>query len=267
MITFRGFQVHYTRVESALSKSGLPGLDYAFNPYIGCSHGCIYCYARLYTRNKQVADNWGKIVIVKSNIVDILKREIKRLKRGIVGIGTITDAYQPVEAVYKLTRSSLEILLNHGFNVSIQTKNPLVLRDLDILSSYKDNVDIGFTITTLDQRVASLIEPVAPLPKARIRAVEEISRRGIKSWIFYGPIIRGLNDDPRTIREIMQLAHNTGSILYYDLLHIKPFMKDPLHPLYKYVKLYSREWWNETKNIIIKHCMELGLTCKPAFTE
>ena len=99
-------QVRFVSVKTALSNSGLPDLDYALNPYIGCQHGCLYCYAPNYVGYIDVKANWGKIIIVKENIGDILHEEVLKKKRGAVGIGTITDAYQPLESIYGLTRLS-----------------------------------------------------------------------------------------------------------------------------------------------------------------
>lgn len=265
MITFRGVKIHSALVKNALSRSGLPDIEYALNPYIGCWHGCIYCYARLYTRSRFVVENWGKIVIVKSNIVNVLSREVGRLKPSVVGVGTITDAYQPVEAVYKLTRKSIEMLLKYGFNISIQTKNPLVIRDIDLFTSNLDKIDIGFTITTLSSKLATFLEPKAPPPKARINALKQVARHGIKTWVFYGPIIPSLNDDEDTIRSIVHIADETKSTLYYDPLHIKSFMYKRDHPLFSYVEVKSAEWWQKTKRRIISLCEEYRLECRPGF--
>ncbi|MEM2389905.1 MAG: radical SAM protein, partial [Ignisphaera sp.] len=153
------FRVVEIEVRQALTKSGLPDLDYALNPYLGCGHGCLYCYAKIYTRLSEVVANWGKIIAVKKNLLDILTNEVERLKRGTVGIGTITDPYQPIEAIYRLTRSSIDILARNGFKVSIQTKNSLVVRDIDILKKYRDAVDVGLTITSADDSMMHTFEP------------------------------------------------------------------------------------------------------------
>jgi len=259
------FKVSRTRVKTALSKSGLPGLDYALNPYIGCSHGCIYCYARLYTSNREVSEKWGSIVVVKENIVDVLRREVTRYPRGLVGVGTITDAYQPVEAVYRLTRRSLEVLLRHGFKVSIQTKNPLILRDLDLLTRYTELVDVGFTITSLDPETSTTIEPNAPPPGGRVEALKKLVENKVKAWIFYGPIIPGINSDYSTIKSIVELSGKLGVTLYYDSLHVKDFMKTPTHPLNKYIgRVYSE--WRVIEETIIRECRKHGVTCKTGFS-
>lgn len=263
---FRSLRVYYAQVKTALSKSGLPDLDYALNPYLGCGHGCIYCYARLYTRDERASRNWGSVVVVKVNLPTVLMKEVKVLERGVVGVGTITDAYQPVEAYFKLTRRSIEILLEHGFSVSIQTKNPLVLRDLDLLLKHNDKVDVGFTITSLNREISSFIEPKAPSPQARADALRKLSSHGLKTWVFYGPVIPGLNDDAETAEQIVELAAETGSKLYYDPVHVKPFMKNPLHPLYDRANKVTPEWRRRVESMILKLCSEYNLTCKPGFT-
>lgn len=263
-----GVEIYFTDVKSAISPSGLPDIDYALNPYMGCSHSCIYCYARLYTRDERAARNWGSAIVVKRNLIEVLSKEVSRKKKGIVGVGTITDAYQPVEAVFKLTRKAVELLLRNGFYLSIQTKNPLVLRDVDLFSRYKGLVDVGFTITTTDSKLSSSIEPKAPYPIARMNALRKLSSLGVKTWIFYGPIIPGINDRISTIERLFSLAQETGSIFYYDPLHIKQFMREESHPLYEVVtRSSSSERIRELVNYIKKRCREEGIKCMGGFEE
>jgi len=266
VVYFRAFKVYLTTVKTALSDTGLPDLKYALNPYIGCSHGCVYCYARLYTRDKRVSENWGNTVVVKYNLPQVLEREVKSRERGVVGVGTITDPYQPVEAHYKITVKSLLVLLKAGFPVSIQTKNPLVLRDLRVLAEHRDLVDVGFTITTLKYEIAKFIEPRAPPPSSRVEALRRLRASGLKTWIFYGPVIPGLNDDVETIKCLVELAAETRSVLYYDPVHVKSFMKTPTHVLYTYIQGSTREWRSRVERAVLNTCRELGVTCKPGFT-
>ncbi|MEM1927942.1 MAG: radical SAM protein [Acidilobaceae archaeon] len=255
------------RVERALTRTGLPDIDYALNPYSGCSHGCIYCYARLYVSDARVRENWGSVVAARVNIHRVLERETRRLSPGLVGVGTVTDPYQPVESLFRLTRRSLEVLLSRGFRASIQTKNPMVLRDLDILESRREFVDVGFTITTLDWSVSKTIEPHAPPPLARVRALEELSRRGVETWVFYGPVIPGVNDDPETARSIAEVAARTGSVLYVDPLRVKPFMLSEEHPLREAaLRARSRKWLRELHETVARLCREYGLECREGFT-
>ncbi|MEM0355940.1 MAG: radical SAM protein [Desulfurococcaceae archaeon] len=255
-------------MDKALSKTSLPGLNYALNPYIGCSHGCIYCYAKLYTNINDVYMNWGSVVYVKKNLLNKLLNETKSLERGSVGIGTITDAYQPIEAYFKLTRKSIEILLSRGFEISIQTKNPLVLRDAQILVKHRDRVNVGFTITTISTRKSTYIEPKAPPPFCRINALIKLNTMGLNTWVFYGPVIPGFNDDDETMSRIMELCLETGSTLYVDPLRIKPFMLNENYPLHSYVSQASSKYWlNSLLEKIRKKCLEMGIHCRSGFEE
>ena len=256
-------RIVFVKVKEALSRSGLPDLDYALNPYMGCWHSCIYCYARIYTWYREAAENWGEVIVVKENITSILGREVRYKARGVVGVGTITDAYQPVEAVYKLTRRSLEILFSAKFHASIQTKNPLILRDLDLLVENKNLVDVGFTITTLDNQVARIIEPRAPPPKARAKALETIASHGVETWVFMGPIIPGYNDDDASIEELVRLAKETNSIFYYDKLRVKDFMLKGDHVL-RSSALKSKYYnWNKLFSKIEHYCRIYNVKCLP----
>lgn len=261
-------EVKRVKVRGALSKSGLYDLDYAYNPYAGCSHNCLYCYARYYTPFREVSENWGRIVYVKSNVLEALSRDVKRCKRGVVGVSTITDPYQPIEASEELTRRGLEILLKEGFRASIQTKSPLVLRDLDLLSRNRHLVDAGLTITTLDQSLAKLIEPGAPPPLERVRALKILSENRIETWVFLGPIIRGVNDSDSNIRRVAEVALETGSKLIYDYFRFKPGMEKQISPLTaRYPECINAppSWRKLVRDRVEEICDELGVVCEPAF--
>ncbi len=134
------------RCSRALSPSGLPGIDYALNPYGGCEHGCVYCYAPEVTH--QPWEGW-RVVRVKYDIPERLQKELPGLS-GTVGIGTVTDPYQGAEARFRLTRRCLGILRDTDFPVRIHTKSPLILRDLDILEGMDPHIEV--TVTTVDRR-------------------------------------------------------------------------------------------------------------------
>lgn len=246
------------RVNRALSKSGLPEYDYALNPYLGCQHGCVYCYAVDFTRGEP-AKHWGEVVYVKVNLLDVLSKEVERLKPGIVGLSTITDPYQPIESRYKLSRGSLSILCGANFHVSIQTKSALVIRDLDLLMKCGDLVDVGFTITTLSDNYR-IMEPGASHPIARAAALKKLSSHGIKTWIFLGPIIPRFNDDPSHYRPIIRLAHDTGSEVIIDRLRIKGSVQHRLREFNNH-PIINREWWVLRLREIKDYCKELNVNC------
>jgi len=179
--------------KSILTKSGIEGVDYALNPYVGCGHGCVYCYASFMKRFTGHKEEWGTFVDVKVNAAEVLARQMRRAKPANIAIGTVTDPYQPLERQYKITRACLEVLTACGCPISILTKSDLVLRDPDILRCLKD-VEVGFTITTLDEGIRRVFEPRSSPVPARLEALAELSEAGIKTWAFCGPLLPFLSD-------------------------------------------------------------------------
>ena len=157
--------------KTALSKSMLPGLDYSLNPYRGCEHGCAYCYVPNVLRIER--NSWGSFVEVKTNIPNVLSKELKNKKPGVVGISTVTDPYQPIENKYKLTRYCLEQLLIHDFPISFLTKSKLILRDIDLISKFS-NAEVMFSIATINDSERKILEPYASSIQDRLKAMKEI---------------------------------------------------------------------------------------------
>lgn len=133
---------------------------------------------------------WGEFVDVKVNAAELLSKQLDRARRGRIWISSVCDPYQPIEAKYRLTRQCLERLAEKQFPVTVQTKSDMVLRDLDLLLRL-DEVEVGFTITTDDEKVARLFEPGAPAVEKRLLALEEIRSNGINTFVFVGPILPG----------------------------------------------------------------------------
>ena len=178
-------KVKEVKAKSILNKPKI--FDYCLNPYTGCQHNCTYCYARLFMkRYSGHKEPWGEFVDVKVNAPELLKKQLERAKKGTVWISSVCDPYQPLEAKYRLTRQCLKELAEKQFPVNIQTKSKLVLRDLDLFLQFEE-IEVGFTITTDDERVAKLFESRASPVKERLKALEEIHSRGIKTFAFIGP--------------------------------------------------------------------------------
>ncbi|MEM0043813.1 MAG: radical SAM protein [Sulfolobales archaeon] len=268
-VKMRDLVVREIRVKKALSRSGLPEYDYSLNPYIGCQHGCLYCYAQDMTRG-EAGERWGEVVYVKINLIDVLRREVRILKRGVVGMSTITDPYIPIEAFYKLSRRSIEILASNSFRISIQTKSPLILRDLDLLTTYRDRIDVGFTITTLDPDLKRLIEPKTTHPMAIERALRKISSSGISTWIFIGPIIPRINDKLEDIRRIIELARETKSEVIIDLFRerergLKALEKNlGSEEIRRIMNTKTHIWWRDLSEAIMRICREQNVRCSTA---
>lgn len=260
--------------KTGLSPSKLPGLRYSLNPYLGCEHGCIYCYSRSVFRDKRLALNWGKFVKAKQNIIEVLAKELKRRPKGVIGLSTVTDPYQPMEAKLRLTRKCLEILSDHDFPVSIQTKSNLVLRDADLIKPGK--FDIGVTITTMDRDLASKIEPRSPKPDARTQVLEEFASRGVETWLFLGPIIPKINDSKENLEQVIEVAKKTKSKLMYDKLNLRRWVLESIAPFIEgerpgfveqlpaLLSLKS-DWWLEISSTVKALCAERSVRCEPAF--
>jgi len=136
------------------------------------------------------SEAWGEFVDAKINAPEVLKKQLDKAKKGTVWISSVCDPYQPLEAKYELTRRCLKELVKKQFPVNIQTKSKLVLRDMDLLQELEE-IEVGFTITTDDERVAKLFEPRATPVKERLRALERIHSLGIKTFAFVGPLLPG----------------------------------------------------------------------------
>ncbi len=172
--------------KTILSKSQV--YDYALNAYVGCQHNCVYCYAKFMKRFTGHREPWGAFVDAKINAPELLAREVLRKKKGRVWISGVCDAYQQSEKKYELTRRCLALLVDNGWPVTIQTKSPLVLRDIDILKRAAD-VEVGFTITTADEKVRKIFEPGAPPIAKRVEALGILHAEKIATFVMVAPLL------------------------------------------------------------------------------
>jgi DNA repair photolyase len=203
-----------------LSRSGIYGWKYALNPYRGCEHNCQYCYAPNIIRTSR--SSWGKFVEAKKNIPTILAKELKRLSPELVGISSVTDPYQELEEKYRLTQYCLEQLLKFKFPVSIITKSPLILRDIELLKRFSYS-EITITITTLDEKLSQKLEPNAPRISKRLRALTKLSNEGLNTYAFLGPLFPTLEPHSDQVSEFMDRIFNTGvKSVMVDGLNLKP---------------------------------------------
>ena len=205
----RDLVVKEIQCKSILTRSGIEGVDYAINPYVGCAHGCAYCYAVFMKRFTGHTEEWGTFVDVKVNAAQVLSRQLKRTNPGNITFGTVTDAYLPLEAEYGITRECLEVLLDYHFPISILTKSDLVLRDLDLIKMLKD-AEVAFTINTLDEEVRRRFEPGAPPIAARLQALRSLSDAGISTWAFCGPVLPSITDDESSLDNLFAELKRAG---------------------------------------------------------
>ncbi len=174
--------------KSILSKSKV--FDYTVNPYVGCEHGCTYCYARFMKRYTGHKEEWGEFVDVKINAADLLQLETKKKGAGRVWISGTCDPYQPLEKRYELTKKCLEILSKHAWPVTIQTKSPLVSRDMELLRKIS-GAEVGFTITTASENVREIFEPNSPRISERIETLEKLHSSGVRTFAMIAPLLPG----------------------------------------------------------------------------
>jgi DNA repair photolyase len=176
---------------TALVRSRIPGVSHVINPYLGCGHGCLYCYAvfmRKYSHGHTHA-RWGDFVECKTNIVEILRRELSRKKKGgAVMLSSVCDPYQPAERRWQLTRGCLEVLREFEWEVEILTRSPLVVRDMDLLTTMP-LASVGFSIGTENEEVRSILEPGAPPIHSRVEALKALHHAGVTTWVFIAPML------------------------------------------------------------------------------
>ncbi len=228
------------KCKSALNKSRLYGLDYTINPYLGCSHACIYCYVPSLIH---IPYDEFKIAKPKINIVDVLRKELRKKKHGIVGISTATDAYQPLEKKYELTRGILKTILQYDFPIDIQTKSKLVLRDAGIIKKFSD-ARVGITITTFNESIAKKWEVFAPSPYKRLETAKKLSMQGIYTYIFFGPIFPLMNGNEidYSIEEFIEAGVDE---IIIDKLHLK---EEVIKNIKKFFPVEYKEIIKEAKN-------------------
>ena len=204
-----------SRTVIAWNQSPDIGFDRAVNPYRGCEHGCVYCYARPShaTLGYSPGLDFETRLTFKPEVAELLEKALR--KPGYVArtlaLGSNTDPYQPVERTLKLTRAVLQVLDRFNHPVSIVTKSAGVLRDLDILQSLaqRDLVRVHLSVTTLDTGLARVMEPRAATPARRLQAVEALARAGVPAAVLAAPMIPGLND--AELENILQAASKAGA--------------------------------------------------------
>ena len=192
------------------------GLAYSMNPYQGCEHGCVYCYAR------NVHQYWGysagldfeRKIIVKPEAPELLDKQLSSTRWQVkpIMLSGNTDCYQPAERKYKLTRRMLEVLLKHRHPVGIITKNALILRDLDVLQELAKYqlVHVMVSITSLDETLRTVMEPRTVTYKNRLRVIEELTKAGIPAGVMNAPLIPGLNS--MDIPSVIKAAAEHGAV-------------------------------------------------------
>jgi DNA repair photolyase len=246
---------------TALVPSLLAGYDWALNPYRGCAFDCLYCYAPDVVRMER--SQWASTIFVKRSAPTVLARELRRKQRGVIGISTVTDPYQPVERRLEVTRRCLEVVVRAGWPVSILTKSPMVTRDLDLLRRIP-GAEVGFSIATADDEERKRWESRCPPMDARFDALRAVARAGVRAFVFAGPLYP--ESSIEGVRELARRAYEAGAAeVMVDGLHPRP---GALLQVMERTAPVPRSAWGERTALLVRglgeECAALGLPCSGA---
>ena len=214
-----GVVVREVRCKSLLNRTSIG--DYSFNCYVGCSHGCGYCYARFMQRFHPHDETWGEFVDVKVNAAEVLARQLRRLEPGEVFTCSACDGWQPVEREFGLTRECCRLLLKAGFRLSILTKSRMVLRDFDIFTGR--DVRLGVTIAVPDESWARIWEPGASSVSDRVKVLRRAKSAGLETVLMLGPLLPEISDTDEALARLFALAAETDvDLVWTDMLNPRP---------------------------------------------
>ena len=279
---FRGMEFLHVNARSIINEipaaSQLP-FRWTINAYRGCSHACVYCFARPTHEylDMNAGDDFERKIVVKVNAVERLKTELNpaRWAGDHIAMGTNTDPYQRCEGKYHLTRGIVEVLAEHGNPFSILTKSTLILRDLDILSEAAQRADVraNLSIGTLDEEVWKISEPGTPHPKKRVEAVAKLNEAGIPTGVLVAPVLPGLSDRADQLRDVVKACADAGAVTISPiLLHLRPGVREQYMPwiekerpdlLPLYEELYPRSYAPKTARqritkLVYRYVREFG---------
>jgi DNA repair photolyase len=224
---------------------------YAINPYVGCQHACSYCYARFMRRFTGHKEPWGTFVDVKINAAGLLQKEIYRKKKATVWISGVCDPYQPLERHYQLTRQCLRLLAMNDWPVVIQTRSPLVLRDMDILKR-AINMEVGFSIGTADDDIRKRFEPAAPSIPERLDALAELHTLGVRTYAMIAPILPGAE----TLTGLL-----AGSVDYILVDRMNYHYADFVYRTFGFEENMTGAYFTRVTRQINSDCRRLGIQC------
>lgn len=232
--------------KSALNRVRGMGFGWSLNPYMGCAHQCTFCYVRNFERRAErpSGDAYGTSIRVKTNVVEVLRAEVTRRswKRETVAIGSATDPYQPAEGSFRLTRGCLEALGRSRTPVHLITRGPMIIRDIDVLqyAAGRADVNVNFSIPTLDLEVWRRTEPGTAPPRQRLRALKALVDGGVRAGVGMAPLLPGISDRPEQLAAVVRAAREAGAThVWANLLHLQPGTRE------HFLDHLARDWPEE----------------------
>ncbi|WP_235680197.1 SPL family radical SAM protein [Paenibacillus albicereus] len=239
MSAAKGESIRVKQLMSRVKEEKMP-FSWSINPYRGCAHGCSFCYARAFQSYIGMdSDEFQRRILIKENAAEALQAQLHRTAArhrfdlpamareiGHVAIGTATDPYQPAEATHRITRECLKVLARYQVPLSITTRSPLVLRDLDLLSQCR-LLSVNISLHTVDDRLIRSLEPGSPLSGPRLQAVRELREAGLPAGVFAAPILPLLSDSRQALHELMSAVKSAGAqFMMSSLLRLTPEVKN-----------------------------------------
>ena len=244
-------------VKDLVTKSNLPASDYVINPYVGCPHGCRYCYACFMKRFTGHSEEWGSFIDIKQCDKPIIQ---KKLQGKSVFLSSVTDCYNPFEEKYKITRNILEQLISIDCELNISTKSNLVLRDIDLLKQCK-NLKVSISVNTLDEKFKNDMDNASSIQE-RLETLETLYKNGIYTVLFMSPVFPVITD----YREIIEKTNKYVDEYWFENLNLRGSYKQDIisyikrtspHLLKLYNELYidgNMEFWNSLSVEIEEYC-------------
>lgn len=230
-------------VNDYLTKSNLPASDYVINPYVGCSHGCRYCYASFMKRFTGHTEEWGEFIDIKRCDKKI---DLDKISHKNVFLSSVTDCYNKYEEEYSITRNILEQLINSDCNLSISTKSKLILRDLDILKKIK-NLVVCMSINTLDEKFREDMDRASSI-KERLETLKTLHENGIYTVLFMSPIFPYITN----WKEIIEVSKDYIDEYWFENLNLRGSHKTDI---LNYIKTNYKEYYNSYCDIYLKNNM------------
>ena len=255
--------------KSIITKSNIPGIDFVINPYIGCQHSCIYCYAEFMKRfTGHSGETWGEFLDVKNYDFDKIRPE--KYDGKTILFSSVTDPYTPLEIKYENTRRILEKLVGTKASVQILTKSKLVERDIALFKRF-ETIQVGISLNSLDEELANIIEPRASKPMERLKALQKIAREGISTYVFISPIFPKISDWEGIVEEALPFTTDFRfenlNFRGHNLSRIMGLVKERYPELLDYYKRIRTNYsmWNEIEYDIDHYCSAREISCKIEF--
>jgi DNA repair photolyase len=266
----RYLQIQEIRCKHLLHRAGASFAEWTLNPYIGCGFGCSYCYVPVLRakRGQEEIGAWGSWVQVKVNAPDVVRREMLDMPRDAhILIGSATDAWQPVEKRYRISRGVLYELSFYPNRVTILTRSPLLIRDIDLLRRF-EHISVHISVPTVDEQVRRIFEPHAPAVAGRIELTRRLLKAGIRTTWAWCPFLPGVENTPGQVQQYVHAAAQAGvREIWVGRINYWSFLQERYRPLLR--RYRAQVGWvprllvrEELEQLVREECEKEGILCR-----